>query len=83
MFSCLAGFIEPGESIEEAIKREVVEESNIKIGNVIYHSSQPWPFPSQLMIGCWAEAISEEIVIDKDVSLIYFLSFPQSIPINK
>jgi NAD+ diphosphatase len=65
MFSALAGFIEPGETIEEAVAREVREESGIEIGAVHYHSTQPWPFPMSLMIGCLAEAVSEEITIDE------------------
>jgi len=64
MFSCLAGFIEAGESIEEAVRRESYEESGIYTDNVVYHSSQPWPFPSTLMIGCLAYATSTEIKID-------------------
>jgi NAD+ diphosphatase len=64
MYSTLAGFIETGETIEEAVRREVREESGIEVGQVAYHSSQPWPFPSSLMIGCIAEAISEDITID-------------------
>lgn len=64
MYSTLAGFIEQGESIEEAVRREVKEEAGIDVGRVRYHSSQPWPFPSSLMIGCHAEALSEKITID-------------------
>jgi len=64
MYSTLAGFIEPGETIEEAVAREVKEEAGIDVGAVRYVSSQPWPFPSALMIGCFAEAVSEQIVID-------------------
>ena len=63
-YSALAGFVEPGESMEEAVRREVFEEAGIVVGRVSYHSSQPWPFPSSLMIGCIAEAESEEIRID-------------------
>ena len=59
LYSCLAGYIEPGESVEEAVRREVREESGIEVGRVTYHSSQPWPFPSTLMIGCLAEGLSE------------------------
>jgi NAD+ diphosphatase len=65
-FSCLAGFMEPGETIEEAVRREVDEESGIRCGRVRYLATQPWPFPSTLMIGCLAEALSEEITIDPE-----------------
>ncbi len=64
MYSALAGFLEPGETIEEAVRREVMEESGIRVGRVAYHSSQPWPFPHSLMIGCHAEALSSEV--DRD-----------------
>ena len=57
----LAGFIEPGESIEEAVARELNEEAGIVINNANYHSSQPWAFPNSLMIGCIAESTSERI----------------------
>jgi NAD+ diphosphatase len=66
MWSCLAGFIEPGETIEEAVRREVQEEVGVICGKVKYFASQPWPFPSSLMIGCHAQALSDEIVIDRD-----------------
>jgi NAD+ diphosphatase len=65
MWSCLAGFIEPGETIEEAVRREVLEEVGIVCGRVNYFASQPWPFPMSLMIGCHAEALSDTIVIDR------------------
>ena len=64
MYSALAGFIDQGESIEEAVRREVREEAGIEVGEVRYHSSQPWPFPSSLMIGCLGRARSTEIRID-------------------
>jgi NAD+ diphosphatase len=64
MYSLLAGFMEPGETIEAAVRREVFEESAVRVGRVGYLASQPWPFPSSLMIGCWGEALSEEIIID-------------------
>jgi NAD+ diphosphatase len=60
-YSTIAGFVEPGESLEDAVRREVFEETNIKVGEVHYHSSQPWPFPSSLMLGFTATAISDEI----------------------
>jgi NAD+ diphosphatase len=66
MYSTLAGFVEPGESLEEAVAREVLEESGIRVGAVRYHSSQPWPFPGSIMLGFYAEALSEEITIDPD-----------------
>ena len=66
MFSALAGFIEQGESIEEAVRRETLEEAGIRVGRVRYHSSQPWPFPSSLMIGCHGVAESTDIAIDTE-----------------
>jgi len=63
-FSALAGFIEPGETIEQGVRREVFEETGIKTDSVRYHSSQPWPYPSSLMIGCFAEATTEDIKLD-------------------
>jgi len=66
MFSALAGFLEPGESLEEAVRREIMEEARIEVGDVHYHSSQPWPFPSSLMLGCIAEGLSEKIELDGD-----------------
>ena len=65
MWSCLAGFVEPGESIEDAVHRETLEEAGIACGRVVYFRSQPWPFPTSLMIGCHAEALSKDIVVDK------------------
>ena len=61
MFSALAGFMDQGESIEEAVRREVAEEAGIQVGAVRYHSSQPWPFPSSLMIGCHADALTTDL----------------------
>ncbi|KAM4637792.1 NAD-capped RNA hydrolase NUDT12 isoform 1-T1 [Amazona ochrocephala] len=66
MFTCLAGFVEPGETIEDAVRREVEEEAGVKIGHVQYVSCQPWPMPSSLMIGCLAVAVSTEIKVDKN-----------------
>jgi NAD+ diphosphatase len=65
MWSCLAGFIEPGEAIEDAVRRETREEAGITCGRVTYFHSQPWPFPSSLMIGCHAEALTHDIVVDR------------------
>ena len=61
MYSTLAGFVEPGETIENAVRREVFEESGIKVGRVEYQYSQPWPFPANIMIGCFAEALSTKL----------------------
>ncbi len=66
MWSCLAGFVEPGESIEDAVHRETREEAGITCGRVVYFASQPWPFPASLMIGCHAEALTREIVVDRE-----------------
>jgi len=65
MWSCLAGFIEPGEAIEDAVRRETREEAGISCGRVTYFRSQPWPFPTSLMIGCHAEALTHDIVVDR------------------
>ncbi len=65
-FSAIAGFVDQAESIEEAVAREVMEEAGISVTNVRYHSSQPWPFPSSLMIGCHAEAATTDISMDEE-----------------
>lgn len=64
-YSALAGFVEPGETIEEAVAREVLEESGITVNTVTYVASQPWPFPSSLMIGCHSIAENREITLDE------------------
>ena len=64
-YSALAGFLEPGESIEEAVAREIAEEAGVRVANVRYVASQPWPFPSQLMIACIAEAEGDAITLDE------------------
>ena len=66
MYSTLAGFVEPGESLEEAVRREVQEETGVLVGDVLYHSSQPWPFPASIMLGFHAEGLSEAITIDPE-----------------
>ncbi|HTV90787.1 MAG TPA: NAD(+) diphosphatase [Stellaceae bacterium] len=64
MYSTLAGFVEPGESLEDAVAREVREETAVEVGAVTYHSSQPWPFPANIMLGFYAEATTTEITVD-------------------
>ena len=66
MFSSLAGFMEPGETIEEAVAREMQEEAGIEINRVRYFGTQPWPFPASMMIGCLAEAAGRDIILDDD-----------------
>jgi NAD+ diphosphatase len=63
-YSALAGFVEPGESIEEAVARELREEAGIEVSNVRYVASQPWPFPGSLMIACLAEAANDRLTLD-------------------
>ncbi len=65
MYSTLAGFVEPGESLEETVKREMMEEVGLEVHNVRYIASQPWPFPSSLMVGFFAEAYSTDLILDK------------------
>lgn len=64
LYSTLAGFVEPGESLEDAVRREVLEEVGVRVGTVRYHSSQPWPFPASLMLGYYALALTEEITLE-------------------
>ncbi len=66
MYSTLAGFVEPGESLEQALEREVFEEVGIKVKNIKYFNSQPWPFPASLMLGFFAEAVNDHMKIDYD-----------------
>ena len=63
-YTALAGFVEPGEGIEEAVARELWEEAGVRVRNVRYVASQPWPFPSSLMIACTSEALSDELTLD-------------------
>lgn len=67
MYSALAGFVEPGETMEAAVRREVTEEVNIALGAVSYVASQPWPFPNSLMLGCVAHALSDQITLDPEL----------------
>ena len=64
MYSTLAGFVEPGEALEDAVAREVKEETGVSVSAVHYHSSQPWPFPANIMLGFYAEAATKEISLD-------------------
>jgi NAD+ diphosphatase len=64
-YSTLAGFVEPGESLEDAVRREVFEETGIRTGALAYHSSQPWPFPASLMLGFYGEGLNDDIVLDE------------------
>jgi NAD+ diphosphatase len=63
-YSTIAGFVEPGESLEDAIRREVYEETNVRVASIRYHSSQPWPFPSSLMLGFTARATTRDIALN-------------------
>ena len=64
LYSTLAGYVEPGDDIEHAVRREIKEEAGIEVGTVRYIASQPWPFPHSLMIGCWGEALSGELTLN-------------------
>ena len=66
MWSCLAGFVEPAETIEDAVRREIREEAGIECSDVQYYKAQPWPFPYSLMIGCTARAVTTDITVDRN-----------------
>jgi NAD+ diphosphatase len=95
MYSLLAGFVEPGETIEAAVRREVFEEAGVKVGQVTYLSSQPWPFPASLMLGCAGDALSQELTIDpeeiedamwvtrEDIALAFTGNHPSLLPARK
>ena len=77
-YSTIAGFVEPGETLEHAVKREVMEEAGIAVAEVTYHSSQPWPFPTSLMLGYMAKAASEDIHLnDKELEDAQWFSRPE------
>ncbi len=95
MYSLLAGFVEPGETIEAAVRREVLEEAGVSVGDVRYLASQPWPFPASLMFGCAGEATSTKITIDpseiedarwltrEEVAQIFAGQHPEILPARK
>jgi len=74
VYSTLAGFVEPGETIEEAVKREMLEEANIRVTNIQYQGSQPWPFPASLMLAFTATAINEDIRLDDELEDVQWFS---------
>ncbi|GAA5991743.1 hypothetical protein JCM5350_000592 [Sporobolomyces pararoseus] len=85
-YSCLAGFIESGESLEEAVRREVYEEAGVEVDMVGYHSSQPWPYPSSLMMGCWGivkEGTSIRIDLDNELEDARFFTKQQVLEVIK
>mgnify|MGYP002062751989 CR=1 FL=1 len=95
MYSLLAGFVEPGETIEAAVRREVFEEAGVRVGAVTYLASQPWPFPASLMMGCAGAALDADITIDpteiedaiwvtrEDVALAFTGNHPRILPARK
>ena len=95
MYSLLAGFVEPGETIEAAVRREVFEEAGVRVGAVSYLASQPWPFPASLMLGCAGEALGKELTIDpveiedamwvtrEDMALAFSGAHPKILPARK
>jgi NAD+ diphosphatase len=95
MFSLLAGFVEPGETVEAAVRREVFEEAGIRVGQVRYLASQPWPFPASLMLGCAGEALNTDLTIDRneietamwvsreDIALAFTGNHPTILPARK
>lgn len=82
-YSTLAGFVEPGESIEDAVKREVLEESNIRVSNIQYFGSQPWPFPASLMLAFTADAENEDIQLDDELEDVQWFTRPQLVEMLK
>ena len=77
-YSIIAGFVEPGESAEDAVKREAMEEAGVHVGRIEYQASQPWPFPSSLMLGYMAEAASTEVdLVDDELEAAYWFTRAQ------
>ena len=81
MYSVLAGFVDPGETLEECVKREMKEEVNIEVKNIRYFGSQPWPFPDSLMIGFIADYKSGELSIDGDEIIDAGWYSPDNLPL--
>jgi NAD+ diphosphatase len=81
MYSALAGFVEPGETLETAVRREVLEETGIRVGRVSYVASQPWPWPSSLMIGFMAEAETDEITRDAELEDALWLTREEAVEV--
>jgi NAD+ diphosphatase len=84
-YSTLAGFVEPGETFEEAVAREIYEESGVKVFDIIYHSGQPWPYPGNLMVGFYARADSNEPIkldLDAELSGVDFFVFNRCIELE-
>jgi NAD+ diphosphatase len=83
MYSTLAGFVEPGESVEETVAREVFEESGIRTGRVTYFGSEPWPFPRSLMLGFFAEATTTEIVRGDELEDVRWFTYDEGIALQR
>jgi NAD+ diphosphatase len=78
MYSTLAGFVEPGETLEEAVYREVKEESGVEIKNIRYFGSQPWPFPQSLMLGFLAEAVTTKLSCGIELEDVRWFTIPEA-----